>query len=201
MNKPDEPDDLGGNHATIDEVADALRALTDVDYRNLMRSARIRAYGMTGQTAEDLLHTAIGRLMAGQRKWKRGVPFLAVIRGTLRSLAMDWWRGVETAKVLPEADLAFQADEDEDDVQLGVIDRAADAYPDAEQQLIARQELEAVKAAFQDDKMTWEIALALANGDSPETIRYAYDLTETQYDSALKRIWRLKRTLSPGGGK
>ncbi|MBF0333386.1 MAG: hypothetical protein HQL40_07025 [Alphaproteobacteria bacterium] len=190
---PDGSDE--SEYASDDEVADALRALNEADYEALMRSARVRAMGMVGQSGEDLLNTAIERLLEGERRWRRGAPLLAVIRGILRSLSMDWWRREDLVRISLEADLALA-----DGERPGVITGAVDPSPGVERQLIAKQEMESLREAFGEDEIAWEIVLALAGGESPQEIRYAYELTQTQYDSALKRIWRLKRKLTGGDG-
>lgn len=185
---PDDPDPIGGEYATTEEVAAALRGL-GLDLGELTRIeavARVFAFGSTLEYGE-LLNTAIVRLLAGQRHWHRKETIAQCLKRTMYSIVQDWWRRKEI-ETIPEADADFL--EDDDGGEVGVIDLAASDAPNAERLLIAREALGAVRGALEDDKHTWEIAEAIALGETPADICYAFELTETKYDSAVKRIWR-----------
>lgn len=62
--------------------------------------------------------------------------------------------------------------------------------PDPERSLLAQEELEAIGALFADDPVVTHIITGLGDGLSAEEIRVKYGLTNTEYDSARKRMRR-----------
>ena len=187
----------GGEHATLDEFADALAGLGKKDHDRIELIARKLATG-TSLEAGDLVNSAIeGLLTPGRRHWHREETLIECVGRTMRSIVRDWWRRRQTVEIVTEADASFIEDDNGD--EMGIIDRSRSEDPDQERVLIAREAIDEVRVALKDEKNTWEIALALANGDKPEDIRYAYELTETEYDSALKRIRRTLNKIRPPG--
>jgi DNA-directed RNA polymerase specialized sigma24 family protein len=195
---PRDPEDAGGEHATLDDVGEALERFGPKDWRRIELIGRRLAVG-TSLDAGDLVNTAVERLLLGKRHWHRKETIVACFGRTMKSIVKDWWRRKQMVEIVTEADAPLVEDEDGDET--GVVDRARSDDADPERVLIARRALDEVRAALEDDKDTWEIALAVAVGETPEDIRYAYELTKTQYDSALKRIRRALTRVRPPGDR
>jgi len=195
---PEDPEDAGAEHATLDEVADALAKLGKTDHEKIELIGRRMAVG-TFLAAGDLVNTAVERLLLGKRHWHRKETIVACFARTMLSIVQDWWRRRQTVEIVTEAEARFVDDDDGDET--GIIDMAQSPDADSERVLMARQALGEVRTALADDKNTWEIAVARADGETPEDIRYACDLTEIQYDSALKRIRRALNKIRPPGDR
>jgi DNA-directed RNA polymerase specialized sigma24 family protein len=173
------------------ELRAELKKLTERDVNRLLGITRNRAIG-TPLIGDDLFHTSLVRLLEGRRRWRKDESLGRCIARTVKSLVMDWWRREERVAIKLEADLG-EADAAE-------LETAADDRPSALHVLIAREELEAIKAVLKDDQNTLEVAMMLAEGESPKEIREAYGLTQTQYDTVLKRIFRARKKLPRVGG-
>lgn len=171
--------DCGGSHsdyATVEEVAAELAALSASGLDRIEARAHILVRGSTIEP-RDLINTAVERLLArdeqGGRHWHRKETLADCIYRTMKSIVRDHWRRQQLPIIAVSAGAAGLREE-----------------PDPEAQTIARQELLAVLNTLHDDDSTSDIALALASGHSPKEIRQKFGLTETDYDSALKRIRR-----------
>jgi len=139
--------------------------------------------------AGDLVNTVVERLLTSdgrhRRHWHRRETLPGCIYRTMKSIVRDYWRRQQIPMIV---------------ISEGAAGHRAD--PDPETQSIAREELLGVLKALGDDDNTAAIALALASGHSPAEIRKNFSLTETGYDSALKRIRRrLLKHQSSGGRK
>jgi len=110
------------------------------------------------------------------------VVFMA---GVMRSLKAEHWRRARHGT--HDGELSWI--EEESDVVNAVELR--DPAPDPERSLIALQELEAINRLFAGDHVALQIITGLGAGLSAEEIRVAAGLTQTDYDSARKRMRRL----------
>jgi RNA polymerase sigma-70 factor (ECF subfamily) len=175
------------SHASPDEAAAVLEQLVPVERLRLERIARNRARGLRLIEWQDLLQTAIERVLAGTRPWPRNLPFLTFMAGVMRSIANEYWgRQAREQDTIREADAALSVD----DSPNGVLSAAASDDPSPEDAVQAKQELAAVEALFTEDPEAWAIVMASAEGYSPAEIQNEFDMTPTQYDSARKRIRR-----------
>jgi DNA-directed RNA polymerase specialized sigma24 family protein len=183
-----EPDfrDASSEYATLEEVAAALENLSRSELDRIELKARHSVRG-TDISPHELVNTVVERLLTRDgdhgRHWHRKETLTQCFERTMKSIVRDHWRHRQVTMT-------------------AVSDGAAGLreFPDSETQLIARQELDAVLTMLSDDGQTSAIALALAKGHTPAEIRKQFGLTETEYDSALRRIRRriLKRKSSGG---
>jgi RNA polymerase sigma-70 factor (ECF subfamily) len=177
-----EPDfrDASSEYATLEEVAAALKDLSRSELDRIELKARHSVRG-TDISPHELVNTVVERLLTRDgdhgRHWHRKETLTQCFERTMKSIVRDHWRHRQVTMT-------------------AVSDGAAGLreFPDSETQLIARQELDAVLTMLSDDGQTSAIALA------PAEIRKQFGLTETEYDSALRRIRRriLKRKSSGG---
>jgi RNA polymerase sigma-70 factor (ECF subfamily) len=145
---------------------------------NLLRlkaTARLLARGLAPEVYWwDLLQEAFARVLNGSRHRPPDVPVDVFITGVMRSIRADYWR----RKKQLEAALARRPIE------------AVDAIPDPERALLAQEELDEIGALFAADPVATRILTGLADGLSAEEIRVRHSLSNTEYDSARKRIRR-----------
>jgi hypothetical protein len=171
-----DPSDGEGDYASLEEVTAGLERVSPSEWNRIELKARILVRG-TAMDAGDVINTAVERLLTRDgdrgRHWHRKETFADCMNRTMKSIVRDYWRRQQIPMV-------------------AISDTAAGlrADPNPEAQLIAQDELAKVLKALGDEDNTSAIAIALATGESPAGIRNRFELTETGYDSALKRIRR-----------
>ena len=184
------PGDADTDHRSLEEVRAELARLTSPEaapeWRKIELRAKILVRGSTIH-CQDLVHTVAERLLAKEgkhrRRWHKKEIFSACFERTMKSIVRDYWRGEQNA-IVP-------------------IDGAAAGLreaPDPERQAMAREELGNIRDLLQDDKNTLEIAMALAGGETRAEIIERLHLTDTEYETARKRVSRkLMRQKITGG--
>jgi DNA-directed RNA polymerase specialized sigma24 family protein len=186
-NGPSSSNNSSSDYATIDEVAAELARLSALALEKIEAKAIILVSG-TSLDPGDLLHTVLERLLTRdrdrRRHWHRKETLADCIYRTMRSIIRDYWRREQLGIVPISAAAAGHPD-----------------VPDPETQLIAHQELGSVLSALDDANNTSDIALALASGRTPAEVKLQFGLTETAYDSALKRIRRRLTKYKAAEGK
>ena len=167
------------------ETALALGLVGPADLLRLKTIARLHARGLPPDVSwEDLLQEALTRVLVGTRRQPVGVSMVAFLAGIMRSLKSEHWR---RARGRPGSRDALALDRPCDDPrEIELLDPS----PDPERSLVARQELAAIQRLFEQDTVALQIIAGLGNGLSPEQIRAAYGITDTDYDSARKRMRR-----------
>jgi DNA-directed RNA polymerase specialized sigma24 family protein len=166
------PGDSDGDYATVGEVAAALTGLSQLGLNKLELQARFLVRG-TSLEVDEVINTVVERLLTQDRHWHRKETIAGCFYRTMKSIVRDFWRRQQIPMVaVSDGAAGLQTD------------------PDPEVQLVARDELSEVLKALGNDDNTAEIAVALANGDSPTQVRKRLGLTETSYNSALRRIRR-----------
>ena len=167
------------------DVARAIAELTEGDLLRLKVLARLRVRGLPGGVGwADLLHETILRALSGARRWPAGVPLMAFLAGVMRSVCSEHWRRARRERqVLVVAEAGVEA---------------ADTSPgaDQERQVVAAEALAAIYRHFAEDETVLRIMAGLAEGLSAREIRRRHDMTQTEYDTARKR---LRRAVLRGG--
>lgn len=162
----------------------ALGLATELELLRLKTLARWYARGLPPDvTWEDLLQEALTRILTGKRQVPEGVAIVAFVAGIMRSLRSEHWQRV---KRMPARDL-LRASRREGGAQHTEL---VDPLPGPERALIAQQELAAIRKLFADDAAALAIINGLAQGLTTEEIRLAAGLSDTDYDSARKRMRR-----------
>jgi DNA-directed RNA polymerase specialized sigma24 family protein len=164
------------------DVARAIRAMPAPDRLRLEAIARLRARAFPeGLGWADLLQEAIRRALDGSRAWPEGVPLVAFLAGVMRSVWSEQLRRPGFAALDPEME---------------------DAAPGPERVLAAGEAVGAIFRLFASDPQVLCVLSGLADGLSAEEIRRAAGMSETEYDSARKRMRRaLLRAGMAGGGR
>ena len=183
MTEPVEPwqERVGGAAAPLPrDVGAALAALSDDDLLRLRALARLRARGLPGGVAwSDLLHEAVLRALEGTRRWPPGVPLLAFLAGTMRSLCDEQWRRRRRESTMPLPESAMTET---------LADMASGADP--ERVYAAAEALAAVDRLFMSDTVALKVVAGLTNGLNAEEIQSHYGLTAVEYDTARRRMRR-----------
>ena len=161
------------------DVARAIDELSDGDLLRLKVLARQRARGLPGGVAwTDLLQETVLRALSGARRWPAGVPLMAFLAGVMRSICSEHWRRAQRERqVLVDAEASAER---------------ADGSPGADQERVvaAAEALAAIYCRFAEDATVLKIMVGLAEGFSASEIRSRHEMTQTEYDSARKRLRR-----------
>ena len=167
MTEPVEPwqERVGGAAAPPPrDVGAALAALSDDDLLRLRALARLRARGLPGSVAwSDLLHEAVLRALEGTRRWPPGVPLLAFLAGTMRSLCDEQWRRRRRESTMPLPENAMTET---------LADMASGADP--ERVYAAAEALAAIDRLFMSDTVALKVVAGLTNGLNAEEIQSHY---------------------------
>jgi DNA-directed RNA polymerase specialized sigma24 family protein len=163
------------DHTTVD-AARAIRALSDTDLVRLKALAQLWSRGLPGGLGwVDILNEAIVRVLDGSRPWPPRVPLLAFLSGVMRSICLDHWRRARRELVADDLDMLAED---------------AEEVPDQERTLAAAQALSEVTRLFAHDPPARKIIAGLSEGLTAHEIQRLYGLSETEYDTARKRMRR-----------
>jgi len=175
----------GGNpdeRATDAEIEKAIGALRPSDLVRLGKVASFRARALAaaglGQSGEDLLQEAIKRTLAGQRHWRKAIPFVTHLVATMRSIANHALEKVHGAVLVSTAT---------DDVQQppGVSQGS-----DPERLAAAKERFQQIRKRFDDDDEVGLVLEGMAAGMKGIDIQRDLNLTPQQYETILLRLRR-----------
>ena len=178
----------------LSDIAAEIAALCDADLLRLLAIARMRARGLPGLDALDLLNEALVRLLAGARSRPEHVPLVALLATTMRSVAHDHWR-----RNRRESTVLVSPRPGHDDA----ASRQADPSPgvDPERTTAALQALAEIDRLFADDEVALRIIAGLAEGLGAAEIRARFVIGERDYDSARRRMGRALLRRDGRGGQ
>lgn len=178
--------------ANLDEVRQAIEQLTTADALRLKKFAywRMRSLGSVarGRDHEDLLAEAVAATLdSSRRTWRKGaVDFVRHLRMTMQSIS-DGWRDRKDFSQILEAEL-YPADPDE-----MVEDPLGAAVPTPatqEDELIAREALEALDQALAGDATAKDVLSGMRGDMTGPEIKEALGISETELQSARRKITR-----------
>jgi hypothetical protein len=179
--------------ATPAQMTAAIEALTVADWGRLRRYGDYRILKLgpkaDGQRSDDLLQTALLDLLEDRRRWDtdkiRFVPFLC---GAMRSISSNWARGYEADESPAlEADLRRENEEGE---QFSPVDNVPVCRPNPEEGLEDTQTLAAIEQLFKSDEDALKVLVAWQEGYDPPGVRELWGLSQTQYNTIVRRIRR-----------
>jgi DNA-directed RNA polymerase specialized sigma24 family protein len=157
--------------------------------------AKVLAHGLRQLTGDDLLHEAITRLLCRSRKWRRGLPVLVVLTGTMRSIAFS-------ARKAPDyglaEDIGATSDEDSDD-DPSPLGEGTSPETDPGRIVEAESEISAVQIAVQGDEELELLVEAFAEGLRGQDAAQELGWDRKTYDAARKRLSRRLAALDTDG--
>ena len=176
--------------ATPAEVVSAIEALTPTELLRLRSYARFRMralrHAAQGRSDEDLMSEAVTATLAGTRRWnKEAVDMVGHLCGVMRSLSSHW-----AAHAASSDEVAWLGPPGTDAGQGGSGRDAATPTPDAERELLARQEVARIRCHFRDDHLVTEVLNAFEIGMKGPEIKSSLGLGQREYETVLKRLRR-----------
>jgi RNA polymerase sigma-70 factor (ECF subfamily) len=164
-------------------IVRAIQSLSEGDLLRLKALARLRARSLPGVEWADVLNETIMRALSGTRRWPPGVPIISFLAWSMRSVCDEYWR-----KTRRERRVIVSSEDTRTTWPPDQADEAPDADP--ERTAAAVQMLAVLDALFAQDETALKIIAGLEDGLSAAEIRLRYGLSETEYDSARKRMRR-----------
>jgi DNA-directed RNA polymerase specialized sigma24 family protein len=180
-------------YATVKEVLEALERLEPADHLRLQQFARIAMYGSPFATPAELVADAVttaylAAAKAGGRRWRSDVPFMSYLVMTMRGLASD-------ARRMIRHRAQKESGEVQDDEHDGRF--ASQLFTPSIEQLCTEaqdenryDQIEAVRTLFKGDPPILGIIEGIEAGMTPQEIRTRAGMTETEYESARRRMRR-----------
>jgi DNA-directed RNA polymerase specialized sigma24 family protein len=170
-------------------VEEQIEALTQADHLRFCSVARLEMRGTSYTTPEELVLLAVqdpwlAARGEGGRRWPPHVPFPAYVIMTIRGMCLDSRRQLKRAaagKVIWEG-----GDHEEPDVAAQV-----------ERGDQARIDLEALLTHFENDSDVRWLIRAERDGLSPAEVKDGSGMTETDYNTARRRLRRGIQKLLP----
>jgi hypothetical protein len=206
---PNSPDVRASAPAhTAAEVEAALNAIfpSSPQLLKLQQYAgyRVAAIGRAaeGRTEEDLVNEAVTLTLEGQRNWSSAVDIVGHLIGVMKSVSSHWAEQVNRrdAVTLVESDVS-NTTQDGRVVSAGTrVTQHPCNSPSVERTLVARSQVEQIRQAFVDDPLVTKILdlMAAEVTDGP-SIKASLNLSQTQYETAIKRLRRTARSQQEEG--
>jgi RNA polymerase sigma-70 factor (ECF subfamily) len=160
-----------------------MKLVTESELLRLKTIARLYARGLPPDVSwEDLLQEAITRVLVGARRQPKDLPVVAFLAGIMRSLSSEHWRRAtgrrgRTGSVAQSVEASKELD-------------LRDPAPGPERATIARQQLLAIEQLFADDPVVMKIIAGMAEKQSAGQFRRAIGISNTEYESARRRMRR-----------
>ena len=148
--------------------------------------ARVIAHGLPAMGADDLLQKAMLLLLAEKRKWPRGLPTLAMLKGVMKSVAYRTRRKLD---YLLAGEVGAQSGEDSE-VESSPLAEGVSPETDPARAVAAQSELTAVQNAVNGDEELELLVEALAEGLSGIGIAKELGWDGKKHDAARKRLSR-----------
>lgn len=176
--------------ASLAEIEEKVRALSDQDLIRLERFARWQVYRYPIIDPKEVLGEAVARALEGTRTWPRKLNFTVYLCGAMRSIAHEMREEAAQSKATPT-----------DEQMHSALDLGGNQAASAEKVASDRQLLEEVWKIFNPYPDVQALIKGLATGLSANETQKAYSLTQPQYDAARKRLERTLARRYPEGAE
>lgn len=163
----------------------------------LMTIAKLLAHNLPAMNAEDLLGTAMLKVLTGERKWRRDLSAFVMLQGAMRSIAYSIRK--QDNYLLAE-DLGTKSVEDAED-ETSSLAEGVSAESDPARTVVAESLLLAVERAVQGDEEMELLVVALADGLTGTDVARELGWDLKKYDAARKRLRRRLAELKKDGSK
>lgn len=177
--------------ATLDQVEEAIRALSALDLSRITSYARHLAFGLgqaaQGRDLEDLLQEAMTSVLSDDgRRWNpTKVDFVGFLRGAMKSISSNW-----RTKYARTGGGERTYDDRPAEVSPSPLACAASMNPGPEQQVISSNLLERIETEFESDEHVKHVIAGLEAGMTGPEVIDLVGINENQYRAAMKRLRR-----------
>lgn len=193
-----------GAPATLEQIERAIEILSDAGWIRLRKLASTHLWGTRLGDPDALINEALARLIDGKRSWSIGMAFVPWMDSTMKSVANNLRTlKLETAVALAGDLASFGNDPDDDPLDIFGQDAQTplDTLLTDEARVMAERNLSKIEKRFKDDQEVGWILMGLAEGMKAREIQATGEMTQTQYETARKRLRRGLDQLFPSGRK
>lgn len=146
-----------------------------------------------GRNHDDLLEEAVIDTLAGNRRWNKSkVSFAGHLRGAVRSISSHWEEQFNPDEPHLESELTSVSPEGK---EWNPLMQVKSSMPNQDRVLDAKQQVEEIERLFADDMVPSLIIQGFREGMSGPEVRTTLELSQTEYDTAMKRIRRKVRAI------
>ena len=182
--------------AAREEIVAAYEALTRLELLRLELFAKWRVRGLgrfaLGRGWDDLLGQAVADTYEGRRRWdKDAVDFTGHLVGAMRSISSHWRERFNPQEPLLESDVVHISHEGK--ISNPILE-AVEPGEGAQRDLEVQEEVERLEAVIQQNSLAWLVLEGRRDGMSGPQICEALEITQNQYEAAMK--W-LRRNIGP----
>lgn len=180
------------NAATRDEIIAAIESLTRREYLRLEQYARWRIRGLgraaKGRDWEELLREAVSATYEGSRNWnKESVDFSRHLIGVMRSMSSHWRDQFNPDEAFLESEVIRVTPEGKTS---NPVLEAASPAADPEQAIMDKEEVERLERIVSKNPLAWLIMEGLRDGMTGPQIREALEVSQKDYETAMKWLRR-----------
>lgn len=191
-----------GAPATLEQIEQAIVGLSDVEWIRLRKMASGHLWGTRLGDPDALINEAIELLIVGRRKWNVEMAFVPWMDSAMRSVANN----LRTLKTQPDVALAGDlVGDDPPEEALDIFGEDEEtplkALLTQEARALAEKDLAKIEERFKDDQEVGWILMGLAEEMGASEIQAMGEMTQTQYETARKRLRRERERLFPGRRK
>jgi DNA-directed RNA polymerase specialized sigma24 family protein len=164
------------------EVRSEISSLTAGERTKLIKTASYYGKGrISFEEPDDLVHEAICRVLAGERKWPRDLEKLRFLAGVIKSIAGDRKREQALKRTV-----LLNEEREVGEARRGLMD-----YEGTEARGIrAKLDVKRIMTHFDDDPTAQKMLMDMADGTRGEDLEQASGLSPTEYESKRKKIRR-----------
>ena len=185
---------MSGHEATdyysTEEARAAIGALSSADLLRLAALYRVRAIGLPSANEHDLLQDALERVIKGTRRWPRGLAVVPFLDKVMRSVANQYRRAQGRQQDQLGVQVVTIGARDSEIESEDIFQMISGGDPTPEEMLVAKQTVHEIESLFDDDDRALGVVLGRAEGHAPDEIQREFDMTQTQYESASKKVNR-----------
>lgn len=187
-----------GEAATLAHIEAAIDCLSDAEWLRLRKMAASHLWGTRFADPDELVNETITRLAEGTRHWPTGMKFVPWMDSAMKSVA-DGLRQLRSRKLEALAADVVECDDPEEALDIFASDSQTplDSMLTEEARNAATDALEKIAEYFKDDQdVTW-ILMGIEDGLKADEIRDTAGMTQTQYETARRRMRRGIEKLFP----
>lgn len=180
---------------SITEIREVFEQFESTDWKKAEMLAAFAIRGLHGMEPGDLLDETLAKLLAGQRRFPRGVAAFVVLATAMRSEASNARKRARRSPLderIPVAGHSLTSDDVGDSCVEGVDLR------NPEVELAAKDQLDAVFRSLEGDSEAMMVAMALIDGLKGAEATEAAGLDSKGFAAARKRLARMLTRIEDG---
>lgn len=175
-------------YASQHEVECALRNLTDEDIYRLEKAALFLVGNNSITNPRKILRETIKSALSGDRHWCTEVKFMTFLQQALRSNADNYHKKQRRMyRLLKAGNVGDEGKSPEEKLLM------------YEHEVLVKKRYDEVWKIFKDDNVVESIFLGREEEMKPQEIMDTFDISKTEYNSALRRIRRKISKKFPDG--